>query len=103
MSGFLRKIAAAAAIFTLSLPAGAQTAQQLAEPGGSQIRLGDAWTQFPYPSWQKTNNTLAETSIMRQQHGDTLIVAMIPAFLGLPIILPLLGHASWHLYRSAIK
>jgi len=32
-----------------------------------------------------------------------LVVAMIPVFLGLPIILPLLGHASWHLYRSAIK
>lgn len=25
-------------------------------------------------------------------------VAMIPAFLALPIVLPLLGHASWHLY-----
>ena len=27
-------------------------------------------------------------------------VAMIPWFLGLLIILPLLGHASWHLYRQ---
>ena len=26
-------------------------------------------------------------------------VAMIPWFLGLSIVLPLLGHASWHLYR----
>ena len=26
-------------------------------------------------------------------------VAMLPAFLGLFIVLPLLGHASWHLYR----
>lgn len=27
-------------------------------------------------------------------------VAMIPWFLGLLIVLPLLGHASWHLYRE---
>ncbi|WP_420567418.1 DUF2189 domain-containing protein [Thalassovita sp.] len=26
-------------------------------------------------------------------------VAMLPAFLGLFIVLPLLGHATWHLYR----
>jgi uncharacterized membrane protein len=28
--------------------------------------------------------------------------AMIPAFLGLFLVLPLLGHASWHLYRRAV-
>lgn len=26
-------------------------------------------------------------------------VALVPAFLGLYLVLPLLGHASWHLYR----
>ncbi|MGY6636543.1 MAG: DUF2189 domain-containing protein [Erythrobacter sp.] len=31
-----------------------------------------------------------------------LIVAMIPAFLGLMIVLPVLGHATWHLYRRAV-
>lgn len=31
-----------------------------------------------------------------------LFVAMIPAFLGLFIVLPLLGHASWHVYRRAL-
>jgi len=31
-----------------------------------------------------------------------IIVAMIPAFLGLFIALPVLGHATWHLYRRAI-
>jgi len=34
--------------------------------------------------------------------ASLLILAMIPAFLGLFIVLPLLGHASWHLYRRAI-
>ncbi|WP_209424344.1 DUF2189 domain-containing protein [Pararhodobacter sp. SW119] len=31
-----------------------------------------------------------------------LIVAMLPLFLGLLIVLPLLGHATWHLYRRVI-
>lgn len=31
-----------------------------------------------------------------------LFCAMIPAFLGLFIVLPLLGHASWHVYRRAL-
>ncbi len=31
-----------------------------------------------------------------------LIVAMIPLFLGLIIAFPILGHATWHLYRRAI-
>lgn len=31
-----------------------------------------------------------------------LFVAMIPAFLGLLIALPVLGHATWHLYRRAV-
>lgn len=29
-----------------------------------------------------------------------VLLAMIPAFLGLFIVLPLLGHASWHLYAQ---
>ena len=31
-----------------------------------------------------------------------LFVAMLPVFLGLFLVLPLLGHASWHLYRRAL-
>ena len=31
-----------------------------------------------------------------------LFVAMIPAFLGLLVALPVLGHATWHLYRRAV-
>ena len=31
-----------------------------------------------------------------------LVLGMIPAFLGLPIILPVLGHATWHLYRKLV-
>lgn len=32
-----------------------------------------------------------------------LFLAMLPGFLGLFFILPLFGHASWHLYRRAIS
>lgn len=32
----------------------------------------------------------------------SLLVAMVPAFLGLVVVLPVLGHATWHLYRAAV-
>ena len=32
-----------------------------------------------------------------------LCIGMLTAFLGLIIILPILGHATWHLYRKIIK
>jgi uncharacterized membrane protein len=31
-----------------------------------------------------------------------LIVATIPLFVGLAIVLPVLGHATWHLYRTLV-
>src|SRR3546814_9527061 len=30
-----------------------------------------------------------------------LVLGSIPAFLGLIIVLPVLGHATWHLYRRS--
>lgn len=32
-----------------------------------------------------------------------LFLAMVPAFLGLLVVLPVLGHATWHLYRRVIS
>lgn len=32
-----------------------------------------------------------------------LVAGSIPALLGLAIVLPLLGHATWHLYRRAVS
>lgn len=32
----------------------------------------------------------------------TVFAAMVPAFLGLLVVLPVLGHATWHLYRRAL-
>jgi uncharacterized membrane protein len=31
-----------------------------------------------------------------------LFIAMLPAFIGLLVVLPVLGHATWHLYRRAV-
>ena len=31
-----------------------------------------------------------------------LVVGSLPFFLGLAVVIPLLGHATWHLYREAI-
>ena len=32
-----------------------------------------------------------------------LALAMVPAFLGLFVVLPVLGHATWHLYRRIVS
>ncbi|MCG6205890.1 DUF2189 domain-containing protein [Rhodopseudomonas sp. HC1] len=32
-----------------------------------------------------------------------LVVGSLPAFLGLAVVIPLLGHATWHLYRKAVE
>src|SRR5713101_6384829 len=33
----------------------------------------------------------------------SLAVGSIPLFLGLAIVVPVLGHATWHLYRKVIE
>jgi uncharacterized membrane protein len=30
------------------------------------------------------------------------VLAMLPAFVGLLVAAPVLGHASWHAYRAAV-
>ncbi|MEM8541899.1 MAG: DUF2189 domain-containing protein, partial [Pseudomonadota bacterium] len=32
----------------------------------------------------------------------SIIAAMIPAFLGLFLVLPILGHTTWHIYQKAV-
>lgn len=34
--------------------------------------------------------------------AGSLFLAMLPLFLGLFVVLPVLGHATWHLYRRAV-
>ena len=32
-----------------------------------------------------------------------LVIGSIPLFLGLTVVMPVLGHATWHLYRQAVE
>ena len=32
----------------------------------------------------------------------TLAIGSLPLFIGLAVVMPILGHATWHLYRIAI-
>ncbi len=32
-----------------------------------------------------------------------LVIGSIPCFLGLTVVMPVLGHATWHLYRAAVE
>jgi uncharacterized membrane protein len=31
-----------------------------------------------------------------------LVLGAIPAFVGLAIVMPILGHATWHLYKHVV-
>ena len=31
-----------------------------------------------------------------------LVLGSIPLFVGLAVVMPILGHATWHLYRRAV-
>ena len=31
-----------------------------------------------------------------------LLLGCLPAFVGLAVVMPLLGHATWHLYRRVV-
>jgi len=35
--------------------------------------------------------------------GALLVVGSIPFFIGLTIVMPILGHATWHLYRKVVE
>ena len=31
------------------------------------------------------------------------VIGSLPLFLGLTVVLPVLGHATWHLYRRVVE
>ncbi len=33
----------------------------------------------------------------------SLFIGSLPAFMGLAVVMPILGHATWHLYRSTVE
>ena len=32
-----------------------------------------------------------------------MLIGTVPLFLGLIVVLPVLGHATWHIYRAAVE
>jgi uncharacterized membrane protein len=32
-----------------------------------------------------------------------LVIGSIPLFVGLAVVMPILGHATWHLYRRVVE
>ena len=32
-----------------------------------------------------------------------LVIGSLPAFMGLAVVMPVLGHATWHLYRKVVS
>lgn len=73
---FIKSLTIIALLSLFALPAAAQKAPKVS--GGSQIRLFEAWAQFPYPSWHKTDNALSESLMSRQQEANTFVLAMVP-------------------------
>jgi uncharacterized membrane protein len=35
--------------------------------------------------------------------AGALIVGSIPFFVGLAVVMPVLGHSTWHLYRKVVE
>ena len=44
--------------------------------------------------------TMAKWSVIV---AAALLIGSLPAFVGLAVVLPVLGHATWHVYRRAVK
>jgi uncharacterized membrane protein len=53
-------------------------------------------------SFRATRENFAVMLLWAFVIAATTFLALIPLFLGLLVVLPVLGHASWHLYRRAI-
>ena len=53
-------------------------------------------------SWQTVSMNKAVMLGWAALIALALFIGSVPVFLGLLIVLPILGHASWHLYRRAI-
>jgi uncharacterized membrane protein len=34
---------------------------------------------------------------------NSLLIGVLPLFVGLAVVLPVLGHTNWHLYRRVVE
>jgi uncharacterized membrane protein len=35
--------------------------------------------------------------------ASLLVIGSVPFFVGLAVVMPVLGHATWHLYRKVVE
>jgi uncharacterized membrane protein len=54
-------------------------------------------------SWSLVTNNPGVMLLWAGLIAAGLFLAMLPGFLGLFVVLPLFGHATWHLYRRALE
>jgi uncharacterized membrane protein len=54
-------------------------------------------------SWEVTRRNPVTVALWGLIVAVTLLAGALPFFLGLVFALPLLGHATWHLYRRAVR
>jgi uncharacterized membrane protein len=45
----------------------------------------------------------ATQALNRSAGSALLVVGSVAFFLGLTVVIPVLGHATWHLYRKAVE
>ncbi|MFV0359807.1 DUF2189 domain-containing protein [Tropicimonas sp.] len=53
-------------------------------------------------SFQAVRENLGVMTLWALFIAVSVVLAMIPLYLGLLVVLPVLGHATWHLYRRAL-
>ncbi len=78
MKNVLLIMSACMLAIVVSWPSHAQKMSPSGPPGGSQIRLFEAWAIFPFPSWQKSDNALSESRLSRHQEAQTFTLTMVP-------------------------
>ena len=74
----------------------------VANVGGALSPLGDPPLFIGFLNgvdfFWTTRNLWVQTAIV----AVLLLAGTVPFFLGLAVVIPLLGHATWHLYREVI-
>lgn len=81
----------------------------------SLIALAISAVSFPLiiDRGTEAGTAIATSVALVQQNPGTMVVwglivaglltlGMLPLFVGLALVLPILGHATWHLYRRAV-
>ena len=59
-------------------------------------------TREPHPPYRESGLTKVLALLLLIVAG-ALVLGAIPALIGLIVVMPVLGHATWHLYRRLVE